>query len=206
MVSSRNVPHLHLYASVFVDEFSLRRWKKDNPERNLISYQAGFNVTNWPLGNLSYGFEYTRSNILCYKHSIQALTWASNSYLLGHYLGDNSQEFYAHATYKPVRSLSIELSYTHADKGSDYPYIRRKTHETLSQPVLGNIIWKHDEAALRVTYEIWNNLYAYVLLAYNHDRAFDDGAGTAQDYLDRYTPVYLQGENFTATAGMAFGF
>ena len=206
MVSSRNIPHLHLYGSVFVDEFSLRRWKKDNPERNIVSYQAGANVTNWPLKNLSYGFEYTRSNILCYKHSIEAITWESNSYLLGHYLGANSQEFYAHVTYKPIRSLSIRLSYVHADKGTDYPYVRRSTTQALSQPVLGNIIWKHDEASVRVTYEIWNNLYAVVDLGYNHDRAYDDDYGTAETYLNRYTPVYLHGENFTTTAGMAFGF
>ena len=143
---------------------------------------------------------------MCYKHSIRAITWESNSYLLGHYLGDNSQEFYAHLDYKPIRSLTIGLSYTHADKGNDYPYVRRTTSVTLSQKVLGQVAWKHDEAALHVTYEIWNNLYAVVHLAYNHDRAFDTDLGEAQMWLDRFTPAYLQGENFTATAGMAFGF
>ena len=107
-LSSRNIKHLHLYASFFIDEFNTKRLSND--EHNLISYKAGFNVSNWPLKNLSYGFEYTRTNTLNYKHSIQAITWASNSYNLGHYLGDNSQQFYAYIAYKPIRKVDIKLS------------------------------------------------------------------------------------------------
>ena len=73
-ISSRNVKHLHLYGSIYIDEVSWKRLKKNNPQQNPISYKLGFNVSNWPLKNLSLQGEFTRTNIINYKHSIQRLT------------------------------------------------------------------------------------------------------------------------------------
>lgn len=213
-ISSRNIKHLHLYASLFVDEFKLSRLESDNPESNLISYKAGFNLSNWPIKNVSVGFEYTRSNILTYKHSIQSLTWASNSYNLGHYAGDNAQEFYLHMHYKPIKSLKLDLSYTNVQKGKNYSYIRDDASDIISQEVLEDISWQNNVVAFKATYEIWNNAYAVLALEYNHAQGYEltDPVGPgenrldAQGYLDLYTPVFYQGENLTVTAGFSIGF
>ena len=211
-ISSRNIKHLHLYASFFIDEFNTKRLSND--EHNLISYKAGFNVSNWPLKNLSYGFEYTRTNTLNYKHSIQAITWASNSYNLGHYLGDNAQQFYAYIGYKPIRKVDIKLSYTKDQKGNDYDYVRRNTKQTLSQPILKDIVWENDLVSLQATYEVFPNAYAVVNLEYNNARGHDvtstpiegENRLDAQGYLDKFTPKFYQGENWTITAGFSIGF
>ncbi|MBP5260225.1 MAG: hypothetical protein J6Z12_06340 [Paludibacteraceae bacterium] len=211
--SSRNIRHLHLYGTVYIDEFSIKRWKKSNPQHNLVSWQVGAAVTDWPLKNVSYGLEYTRTNILCYKHSIEAITWTSNSYNLGHYLGDNSQEFYVHLSYKPVRSLTLRLDYVHADKGNDYGYIRRKVSSIISEPVLKDIIWQRDEVSLKATYELWNNIYAVATIGWNYDRAHagspavdGESAGTPAEYLDRFSARYTQGANITGLVGLSIGF
>jgi len=112
-------------------------------------------------------FEYTRTNILNYKHSIPVLTYASNSYNLGHYLGDNAQEIYLSLQYKPIRGLDFKLSYTDAKHGNEYDYVRRGTSNGLtgnvdgiiSQPSLGEIIWSNRTLALHGTYEVINNAY-----------------------------------------------
>jgi hypothetical protein len=42
-ISIRPVDHLHLYGSIYVDEFKLSRLKPSNAEHNPVSYLVGFN-------------------------------------------------------------------------------------------------------------------------------------------------------------------
>ena len=213
-ISSRNIKHLHLYGSLFIDEFSLERLKPDNPENNPISYKIGMNFSNFPFKNISFIGEFTRSNIITYKHSIETLTWASNGYNLGHYLGDNSQEIYVALNYKPVRSLNINLSYTNAIHGNEYEYIRKQIEETIAQVPLKDITWRNEIIGLEALYEIWNNAYATFSVEYNNARGYDITSPTissevrkdAQGYLDMYTPAFYQGENITFAIGLGFGF
>lgn len=219
-ISSRNIKHLHLYASVFVDEFSAKRLKKDNAQHNPISYKVGFNVSNWPLQGLSLVGEFTRTNIINYKHSIQSLTWASNSYCLGHYLGDNSQEIYVALNYKPIRGLNIHLSYTNATKYNDYQYLRRGKDgsslisKIIAQKPFDERVWQNDLVSLKTTYEIFNNAYAVVNVEWNNARGYTPKSEPlegetrldAQGYLQTYTPKFYQGKNLTVTCGLSFNF
>ncbi|NDV46015.1 hypothetical protein D0T49_03040 [Paludibacter sp. 221] len=221
-ISSRNIKHLHLYASVFVDEFSAKRLKSDNPQQNPISYKLGGKLSNFPIQNISLTGEFTRTNIINYKHSIPTLTWASNSYNLGHYLGDNSQEFYAELRYKPIRGLDLKLSFMDARHGKEYDYIRKGTWsgdnasilDIISQPSLGKVIWSNQTFAFNAVYEVFNNAYAILNVEHSNIQGFDSGEDavfgekkmTAQEALDYFTPKYLQGKNTTITVGFSFGF
>ena len=49
-ISSRQIKHLHLYATWFIDEMSVSRFTKDD-EWNFFSYKAGFRL------NRSAGFK-----------------------------------------------------------------------------------------------------------------------------------------------------
>lgn len=213
-VSTRNIPHTHIYASVYIDEFSISRWKKDNPQQNPVSFKLGATVSNWPLKNVQVGFEYTRSNIICYKHSIQSLTWASNSYNLGHYLGDNSQQFYAFINYKPIRSLNLNLSYTKDQKGNDYNYERRNISQIISQPVLKDIVWENDIVSFKALYEVWPNAYAVLNVDWNYARGHNPTSAViegenrmdATGYLNKYTPDFYKGSNISLMVGFSIGF
>jgi len=221
-ISSRNIKHLHLYGSVFIDEMNFSRFKASNPENNPISIKVGAQVSNLKVQNLTAIFEYTRSNILNYKHSIPLLTWESNSYNLGHYLGDNAQEIYMALKYKPIRGLDFKLSYFNAQKANDYDYIRRGTSNGLtgsvlniiSQAVLDEIIWKNQTLSLNVCYEIFNNAYAVLQIensnisAYEPVKAatFGENRMTANQTLNYFTPKFYQGKNTTVTAGFSIGF
>lgn len=219
-VSSRNIKHLHLFGSIYLDEFNTQRLKKSNPQRNPFSYKVGFNVSNWPLKELSLQGEFTRTNIINYKHSIQSLTWSSNSYNLGHYLGDNSQEIYVALNYKPVWGLNLNLSYTNARKYNDYAYMRRgasgnsQISKILAQKPFNEMVWQNDLIAFEATYEIFNNCYAVVNVEYNNARGYTPKSEAiegenrldAQGYLDYYTPKFYQGKNVTITCGLSFGF
>ncbi|MEI8085988.1 MAG: capsule assembly Wzi family protein [Paludibacter sp.] len=216
-ISSRNIKHLHLYSSVYADEISFSRFLPSNPENNPISYKIGANLGNFPIQNLSITGEFTHTNIINYKHSIPVLSWASNGYNLGHYLGDNSQEIYLALRYKPIRGLDLSLSYVDAKHGNEYAYNRANILEIISQPVLGDIIWTNKTFAFNAQYEIFNNAYALISITKSDIQGFDatttriEGEAKqadriAQKYLNLFTPAYLQGKNTTVTVGFSLGF
>ena len=231
----RPTDHLRLYGSFFLDEFKLARLKKSNPESNPVSYLVGFNWSGWPLKGLALRGEFMRSYIACYTHSIAVTDFTSNSYNMGHYMGDNAQSIFLQLSYRPVRGLRLMLDYTNDTKYRAYDYVRgyiagyRNTSTPIiAQKPFSEKIWRNEQFNFRAVYEVFNNCYAHIDLAYNHARAFNltserilgedrgwnaDGtsmelAGTAlqEYYLNKYTPVYLQGKNITFSCGLTFGF
>ncbi|MBP1662966.1 MAG: hypothetical protein H6Q19_106 [Bacteroidetes bacterium] len=218
-ISSRNIRHLHLFSSVFIDEMKFSRFKPSSAEKNPISLKLGAKVNNFLIDNTNFTAEYTRTNIINYKHSIDVLTWASNDYNLGHYLGDNTQEIYLSAGYKPMRGLDINLSYLNAKHGNEYNYLRRENNQAvindiISQPSPGDVIWKNQTLGLKLVYELFNNGYAVINVENSNIQGFDaqsepitgERRMTAKEVLNYYTPVFLQGKNTTLTVGFSLGF
>ena len=224
-ISSRNIKHLHLYASMYFDEIQFKRFSSKSKSKNPFSYKVGFNVTNFPLKNLSIAGEFTRTNIINYKHSIRELTWASNGIGLGHYLGDNSQDIYAALCYRPIKGLNIKVFYVNSTKFNDYEYLRSNIDVDSKTPVEKAIIaqkafnqksWTNQIFALNTVYEVFNNIYAHIDLQYNNAKGYDLTANagrvngenclSAQGFLDKFTPKFYQDKNFTFTCGLTFGF
>ena len=225
-LSVRPVDHLQIYGSFYLDEFALKRLKPSNKENNPISYLVGFHWGGWPVKGLSLKGEFMRSYIACYTHSIDALTWASNSYNLGHYMGDNAQSIYVELAYRPARGLLVKMSYTNDTKYNSYAYLRiyrgkdgvirdGGIAETISQKPFDKVIFRNDVLRWDGVYEVHPNMYMTLTLEYNHARGFDntktdviksEDIGNAQYYLDKYMPLYQQGKNFTVSAAFSFGF
>ena len=227
-ITVRPTDHLRLYGSFFLDEFKLSRLKKSEPQKNPVSYLVGFNWSGWPVKGLSLRGEFMRSYIASYTHSIKVLDYTSNSYFMGHYMGDNSQSIFVQLSYRPVRSLRLTLDYTNDTKYNVYDYIRKDIGTIISQKPFGEKTWRNDIINFRAVYEVFNNCYAHVDLTYNNARAYAPSStrsagedrgwnadGTSQEldgsalenyYLNKFTPAYLQGKNFTVTCGLSFGF
>lgn len=211
-VSSRNIKHLHLYGSLFIDEYSYTRLS--NAQTNPISYKAGFRLSNYPFKNAALTAEYTQNEIITYKHSISSLDYTSNGYLLGSYLGDNAQELYVALQVKPISRLQLKLSYTDAQKGNDYQYIREDILNIISQPFMKDVVWENKTVSLKGTYEVFNNAYASLQVDFSNITASDvkgplttgEFYSKGTDYLNMYTPKYLQGKQTTITVGLNYGF
>ncbi len=199
-LSIRPTDHLRIYGSFYLDDFKFARLKPSNPQHNPFSYVVGFDWSGWPVKGLALRGEFTRTNIACYTHSIELLEYTSNSYMMGHYMGDNAQSIFVQLAYRPTRSLRITLDYTNNTKYTAYDYIRGDINYIISQKPFDEVIWRNDIVQLKAVYEVFNNCYAHLDFAYNHARA------TSDEYLNRYTPVYLQGRKFTFTCGLSFGF
>jgi hypothetical protein len=225
-VSVRPVNHLHLYGSFYVDEFKLSRLKPTNAEHNPISYLVGLNCSGWPVEGLSLKAEFVRTNVACYTHSIDALTWSSNSFNMGHYMGDNAQSIYAELAYRPIRGMLLKLSYTNDTKYNSYAYLRvyrgadgvireGGISQTISQKPFDHCIYRNDEVRLDGIYEVHPNMFMTLTLGYNNARGYDnqktdalpsEDIGDAQYYLNKFVPRFYQGGNFNANIGFSFGF
>lgn len=214
-LSVRPVDHLQLYGTFYFDEVKFARFKKSNPQNNPISYLVGFNWSGWPLKGLSIKGEFMRSYIACYTHSIDVLDWSSNSYNMGHYMGDNAQSIYAELAYRPVRGLLLKCSYTNDMKYNSYSYLRDNIGETISEKPFDYCIYRNDEIRLDGVYEAHSNMYLTLSFGYNNARGFDniktdalpsEDLGNSQYYLDKFCPLFYQGKNFTASLAFSFGF
>lgn len=211
-LSSRNIKHLHLYGSMYVDEFS---WKRiSNAQTNPVSYKAGMRLNNFPLSNLGLTAEYTRNEILTYKHSIPSTDYTSNGYMLGSYLGDNAEQLYVALDTKPLPRLHATLSYTQSKKGNEYQYIRDNVLNIISEPFMKDVVWTNNTFSFKLVYEVFSNAYFTAQADMSNIKASDvKGSLTngemwskGTDYLNMYTPKYLQGDKLTLSCGMSYGF
>jgi hypothetical protein len=214
-LSVRPVEHLHLYGSMFVDEIKFSRFKPSNKENNPLSYLVGFNWSGWPVKGLSLKAEFVRSYIASYIHSIEVLDYTTNSFDMGHYLGDNAQSIYAELAYRPIRGMLIKASYTNDTKYNSYAYLRNNISATIAQKPFDHAIFRNEVVQLDGVYEVHPNMYMTLTLQYNHARGFDniktdalpsEDIGNAQYYLDKYMPRYFQGKNLSVSAAFSFGF
>ncbi|MDT8394745.1 MAG: capsule assembly Wzi family protein [Bacteroidales bacterium] len=201
-ISSRNIRHLHLYFSMFIDELSVYRFGDKN-RNNFFSYKGGFRLGNWPLQDLSFTAEYTYTLPAVYDHYISTNTFASDSYTLGHYLGGNAHELFLALQYKPLRGLLLELSYNFGQHGSNAGYDGVVRADEI--PMLGTITWQKNIAGLQASYAILSNASIFAGIQYSNIEGFDAEGQTATGHLIKFSPEIFWNETISGNAGIRIG-
>ena len=180
-ITVRPTDHLRLYGTFYIDEFKWARLKPSNKENNPLAYVVGFQWSGWPVNGLSLKGEFMRSYIATYTHSIKVLDYTSNTYNMGHYMGDNAQSIFLQLSYRPTRSLRLMLDYTQDTKYRKYDYLRKyiagretedRPNPIIAQKPFSEKTWRNDEVKFRAVYEVFNNCYAHIDLIYNNARAY----------------------------------
>lgn len=202
-ISSRQIKHLHLYLSSFIDEFSVTRLK-NKTSHNFISWKGGFDLSNFPIRNIRLAAEFTQTTPITYKHDIPAVTFESNQYNLGHYLRDNSREIYVALSYKPIARLSLTGEYTFAEHGNEYAYIR--VPEIADRPMLTDITWKSTALEFMASFQLLNNTGIWISYENRSVTGADVDGLSSQQYLDMFTPAFYQGNTHTISFGFHLGF
>ena len=204
-VSSRQIRHLHLYATWFVDEFSTTRI--GDPERtNFTSTKAGMRLSNWPLRDVALTAEYTFTYPKAFQHRTPVTTYESNRYNLGHYLRDNSRELYLALKVQPYRGLSFDISYLNAEKGNVVPYIYNPPNLVDGDPFMDEVVWSNETLSLKGRYLFFNNFSLYAEYRISDIKGYDVDGRAAQEYLNMFTPGIFHGKNNTFVFGMQLGF
>jgi hypothetical protein len=190
-ISSRQIKHLHLYATLFVDELAVKRIRKKD-EWNFLSWKTGFKLNNFPFSNIYFITEFTYSYPLTFQHYVPTTTFESNAYNLGHYLKDNSREWFMAAGCQPVSNLDIQLYFSDAVRGPDYTELATPR---VGNPPLESAEWQNKTTGLRVSWQPVNDLYAWTSMAYSNISGDK-----------RWSPEYFYGKKLTASFGITFGF
>ncbi len=205
-LSSRQIKNLHLYASYFIDEFSIRR-VGDSTRHNFTGFKGGFSLAGWPIKNVTLGGEYTRTNPITYLHDEEVTSFQSNRYNLGHYLTDNAEEFFAVLRIHPYKTWQISASWMYARKGNYYEYERRRRNPRIDEmPVLDDIIWDKTSFTLETHLYLLSNLRAFAKYSFNNVQGYDADEQTAQYYLNTFSPPYLHGRTQVMELGFNLGF
>jgi len=193
-ISSRQIKYLHLYLTLFIDE--LKTSRITNPdEHNFLSWKFGLRLSDFPVRNLIFTGEYTRTLPGTYQHYLSTTNYTSNRYNIGHYMRDNSQEVYLAVTWKPIRGLTFTGSYTLAEHGDDYVYSHDSGYDITKVPVLQNLTWQNDQAELQARYELVSNCYLWLsYLNTNHKGDI------------KFGPEIMHGKTNSLLVGLNLGF
>ncbi len=190
-LSSRQIRNVHLYATWFVDELSVSRFTK-NDAWNFFSYKTGFRLTDLPFQNLSLTTEFTYTYPLTYQHYLPTLTFENAGYNLGHYLKDNSREWYVALDYHPVRTMDINIFFSDAIRGPDYTALG--TYR-IGNPPLASVDWHNTSYGIKASYQMINDLYLWGSFTYSDIKGNQD-----------WSPGYFYGRKSTLNFGVTYGF
>lgn len=190
-ISSRQIKNLHLYATMFIDELSVSRITNKD-EWNFLSYKAGLRLTDLPISNLSFTTEFTYTYPLAFQHDVPTITFQNQGYNLGHYMKDNSREWYIALDYRPVRTLDVNLYFLDAIRGPDYTELGV---DRVGNPPLASVEWHNTSYGLKASYQVINDLYTWF--------SFSSSSITGDA---RWSAEYFFGRKNTFNMGVTFGF
>ncbi len=105
-----------LYTDFFIDDVNTDKLFSAQND-NVLAGTFGVRMTDCMVNNLDIVAEYTRLNPWVYTHKYESATYTSNSYVLGDWIGQNSELFYVSAEYRWTRSLWLKFSFQHLEKG-----------------------------------------------------------------------------------------
>ncbi|MCX6249482.1 MAG: hypothetical protein NTX61_01905 [Bacteroidetes bacterium] len=190
-ISSRQVRHLHLYGSLFMDGFNWKVFTASN-RHNPISYKAGFRLSDFLIQNISVTGEYTLTNPWTYEDQVPTLTYTSNLYNLGSFMSDNSRDICMAIDYKPIRGLVLNLTFEMQEHGREANAI---TEDPSAVPLLTGLTWKSRIISATATYEFTNNTYVFLGIINNQSTGDK-----------KYISPYFYGNRNTLSGGLNVGF
>lgn len=204
-VSSREIKHLHVYSSLFVDEFQKDRVFIDSLN-NFLSFKIGVKISNWPISNISNIFEFNQTNPMTYQHTVEGTSFESNQYNLGHYMRDNSKVINYKLLYKINKKLKFSFDYLYAFHGDEVKYNFNNGYDPTAIPILENKTWDNKSYKLKIAYELTDNIFINLEYLNSTIQGYDNNNFLAQYYLDRFTPAFYHGKNNTFTTSINIGF
>lgn len=194
-IGFRGIDHCFFYYSMLIDELKMERWKYAD-EYNHYSYKIGMKVTQL-ISDVSFGVEYTHTTPLTYQHFTETTTFASNDYNMGHYLGDNADEYYTYLHYRPIKNLRFKLSYSYARKGEEYGYPRVSDPDVAKHPFMEEVKYSNTTINLATEYQLAYDMFFNLTVGYS-DVAGDD--------METYMSPHFYGKQFNIKVGANIGF
>jgi hypothetical protein len=139
-----------------------------------------------------------------YKHIIPTTTYETNSYNMGPWLRDNSEEKYFAIEWRPLPRFNARYAYDNARHGNEYQYVDGRT--AVAYPILKENTWTSITHSLSVSYEFLTGCYASLEYRLSDINGYDADGQTAQYYLTKFTPEFFRGSRNTVMVRVNIGF
>jgi hypothetical protein len=117
-VDINNVKNFNFYASLFIDEIQTGEIFNTAQQRNQIGVTLGTRAYDLLFPNTDMLIEYTRTNPWVYNHKYPDATYQSHDFDLGDWIGQNADDLYLEANYRPCRDLKVGLAFESLRKGA----------------------------------------------------------------------------------------
>ena len=203
--SSREVKKTHIYSSIFVDEFQKRRIFSDTLN-NFLSFKFGTRISNWPMDNITNTIELNFSTPMTYKHTINATTFESNNFNLGHYMRDNSKTINYQFSYKFISRINLNINYLYAMHGDELDYNFSDEYDPTSIPIRKNKTWDCTSYKISLTKEFKENIYLSIEYEIIETKGYENTLHSAEFYLNKFTPEFYKGKNHVLGLSLNIGF
>jgi hypothetical protein len=157
-VSSRgHLKNTHLYGTLFIDEITLSGLFDSYKQRNQFGFTLGSSVTDLPINNFTLKLEYSKIFPYVYQHYIPTTTYESASYVLGHWMGNNSDLVYASLKYRFIRGLEALawLRYIRQGEKADI----NKIFDQPQPPFLFGLRTNYTYLGAQIKYEFLHELF-----------------------------------------------
>ena len=109
--------NFNIYGTLFIDEFSPTEFWIPAKERNQVGFTGGVRAYDLIHPNTDVLVEYTRINPWVYNHKYVEDTYQSHMYDLGDWIGQNADDLYLEANYRPRRDLKLGVQFESLRKG-----------------------------------------------------------------------------------------
>ncbi|MFZ2863209.1 MAG: hypothetical protein WA440_00550 [Ignavibacteriaceae bacterium] len=159
-LSSRgHIPNTHLYGTLFIDEITISGLFDSYKQRNQLGFTLGASVTDLPIENLTAKIEFTKIYPFVYRHYIQTTDYQSSGYLLGHWMGHNSDLIYGSLNYRFIRGLQAAVWAQYIRKGEN-GNVRQQYFIQPQPPFLFGLRKNYCYIGAEIKYEYTHELFA----------------------------------------------
>ena len=159
-LSSRaHIPNTHLYGTIFIDEITISGLFDSYKQRNQLGFTLGGSVTDLPIENLTAKIEYTKIYPFVYRHYIQTTDYQSSGYLLGHWMGHNSDLIYGSLNYRFIRGLQATVWAQYIRKGEN-GNVQQQYNIQPQPPFLFGLRKNYSYFGAEIKYEYTHELFA----------------------------------------------
>jgi hypothetical protein len=186
------IKNVNAYFSLFIDELNTDQFFDPNRSRRQVAFTSGISVYNIPATNFDLTIAYARVNPAVYNHKYPSTTFTNNGFILGSWMGQNSDDLFLELGFIPVHALRLTAYSEIFRKGGIMSLKDQYSEDEGDKPFLFGPLHLERSAGMSAKYQPLRDLFINVNARV---RKIEDEADPAQN----------RSHQFELTMGISLG-
>jgi hypothetical protein len=186
------IKNVNAYLSLFIDELNTDQFFDPNRSRRQVAFTSGISVYNIPATNFDLTIAYARVNPAVYNHKYPSTTFTNNGFILGSWMGQNSDDLFLEIGFIPVHALRLTAYSEIFRKGGIMSLKDQYSEDEGDKPFLFGPLHLERSAGMSAKYQPLRDLFINVNARV---RKIEDEADPAQN----------RSHQFELTMGISLG-